>query len=141
MIKIYYFSIILVVFASVLYNISQKSIDGSVNPFTSMIVTYTIALILSFIAIIFFPDKNIIGSFKELNWASYALGAAIFVLEIGYLLVYRSGWSINIAPLFANVVTTIVLIFFGVCVFKQQLSFTNVIGIIVSIIGLIIMKK
>lgn len=137
----YYFSMVLVIFASVFYNICQKSINENVNPFISMIVTYSIALVLSILSIVFFPEKNILTSFKELNWATYILGGAIFALEVGFLLVYRSGWEINIAPLFANVITTLILIFVGLYIFKDQLSLTNVIGIFLSIVGLILMKR
>ena len=136
----YYFSIILAIIATVFYNICQKSINDNVNPIISMTATYSVALILSVIALIFFSNKNVVNSFKDLNWASYMLGLVIFLLEIGFLLVYRSGWSIDVAPLFINVITTIVLVFLGIYIFKQQLSFTKVTGIIISIIGLIIMR-
>ena len=139
-VKMYYFSMVLVIIATVLYNICQKSINDNVNPVISMTATYTVALILSVIVLIFSSNKSIMASFKDLNWASYMLGVVIFLLEIGFLLVYRSGWSIDVAPLFSNVVTTIVLLFFGIYIFKQQLCFTKVIGIIISIIGLIIMR-
>ena len=137
----YYASMFMVIAASVLYNLCQNSINENVNPLISMIATYTVALILSLVAVAFIPNKNMIASFKELNWASYVLGFAIFLLEMGFLLVYRSGWTINIAALFANVATTIILILLGMFIFKQQLSLTNIIGILLSVAGLIIMKK
>ncbi|RKD21642.1 EamA-like transporter family protein [Caminicella sporogenes DSM 14501] len=137
----YHFSMILVIIASVFYHICQKSINENANPIVSMIATYGVALILSLFSIFFFPSKNIINSFKELNWASYILGISIFALEIGYLLVYRSGWNINVAAFFTNVITTIVLIFIGILFFKEKLTVTNVIGIVLSILGFILMKK
>ena len=137
----YYLSMIIVILASVLYHISQKSIGQNVSPMISMVITYTIALGLSLLAMIFFPSQNIIVSLKEINWASYILGIAIFAIEIGFLLVYRSGWSINITAIFANVITAIILIFFGVYFFKEQVSTTNIVGIVLSIAGLILMQK
>ncbi|WP_248479454.1 EamA family transporter [Tepidibacter aestuarii] len=131
----------LVIIATVFYNICQKSINENINPFASMIVTYSVALVCSIASALIFQNKNILVSFKELNWATYILGVAIFVLEIGFLLVYRSGWSINIAPLFANIITTLVLVFVGLYIFKEQLSITNIVGICLSVMGLILMKK
>lgn len=139
----YYFSMFLAVIASIFYHLSQKSINESINPVVSMTVTYAVALILSLIAVFFFSDKATITveSFKQLNWASYTLGFAVFVLEIGFLLAYRNGWNINIAGLFCNVLTAIVLIFIGIYIFKEQLSLVNTLGIALSIIGLVLMQK
>ncbi len=137
----YYISMVLVVLATLFYHVSQKSINEDVSPGVAMIVTYTIALALSIVFAIFIEKKDILISFKKANWASYVLGVAIFVIEIGYLLVYRSGWKVNIAGLFANVVCGIILVFVGLAIYKESLSLTNVIGIIISIFGLILLKK
>lgn len=137
----YYFSMVLVVSATLFYHISQKSINENVSPGISMIVTYAVALSLSIIFLMITGNKSIAIEFKEVNWASYVLGIAIFVLEIGFLLVYRSGWNINIAGVFSNVVSGIILIFIGLIIFKENLSLTNVIGIVMSIFGLILINK
>lgn len=137
----YYFSMVLVVAATLFYHISQKSINENVSPGISMIVTYAVALSLSLIFLMFTGNKSIAIEFKEVNWASYVLGIAIFVLEIGFLLVYRSGWNINIAGVFSNVVSGVILVFIGLIVFKENLSLTNVIGIGMSILGLVLINK
>jgi len=140
-IKMYYISMIVVIVASVLYHVTQKSIGDNANPAVSMIITYLVALVLSVISIFFIPTKNISESFKELNWASYALGISIFLIELGYLLVYRSGWNINIAALFSNIITALILIMIGFTLYSEKLSTVNIIGVLVSIIGIVLMKK
>ncbi|MEJ8554822.1 EamA family transporter [Tepidibacter sp. Z1-5] len=137
----YYFSIILVITTSVLYHMCCKYINESVNPAVSMIGTYSVALIASILSIFIFQNKDIMLEFKKLNWASYTLGIAIFGVEIGFLLAYRNGWSINVAPLFVNIITAIILIFIGICFFKTRLSMINVLGICISVLGLILMNK
>ena len=138
----YYISIIITIFATVIYNISQKSINQSINPFISMIVTYSIAIIVSIMALIIFPiENNFVSSLKQLNWASYVLGLSALGLEIGYLFVYRSGWDISIAPIYVSIISTLVLIIFGIFIYKTKINFTNGIGIFLSIIGLILMNK
>lgn len=137
----YYFSMVLVVTATLFYHISQKSINENVSPGISMIVTYAVALGLSIIFFMLTGNKSIAIEFKEVNWASYVLGIAIFVLEIGFLLVYRSGWNINIAGVFSNVVSGVILVFIGLIVFKENLSLINVIGIGMSILGLVLINK
>ncbi|OOM70010.1 hypothetical protein CLPUN_53420 [Clostridium puniceum] len=138
----YYISIIITILATVVYNISQKSINQSINPFISMIITYFTAIIFSVLALIILPiDRNIISSLKQLNWASYVLGLSALGLEIGFLYVYRSGWSIAIAPLFVSIISTIVLIIVGIFIYKTKISSMNALGICLSIVGLILMNK
>ena len=138
----YYISMVITVLATVMYNISQKSINQSVNPFLSMIVTYITAIIFSVLALIILPiDRNIISSLKQLNWASYVLGLSALGLEIGYLYIYRSGWNIAIAPLFVSIISTIVLLVVSIFVYKTKISPINAFGIGLSVVGLILMNK
>ncbi len=138
----YYISMIITILATVVYNISQKSINQSINPFISMIITYITAIIFSVLSLISFPTNlGIANSLKQLNWASYVLGLSAFGLEIGYLYVYRSGWNIAIAPIYVSIISTILLIVFGIFVYNTKITFTNGLGICVSIIGLILMNK
>lgn len=137
----YYFSMVLVIVCTAFYHVGQKFINENINPMVSMTATYLVALIVSIISIFIFPSKNIVGSFRELSWPSYALGIAVFGIETGFLLAYRTGWNINIAPLFSNIISTLILVFLGLYIFKEQLSVNNMIGICLSVIGLILMKK
>lgn len=138
----YYISMLITILATVVYNISQKSINQSINPFISMIITYIVAIIFSVLALTSFSTNlSVANSLKQLNWASYVLGLSAFGLEIGYLYVYRSGWNIAIAPIYVSIISTILLIVFGIFVYNTKITVTNVIGICVSIIGLILMNK
>lgn len=138
----YYISMVITVLATVMYNISQKSINQTINPFISMLVTYITAILFSVIAFIFLPiDRNIVSSLKQLNWASYLLGLSALGLEIGYLYLYRSGWNIAVAPLFVSIISTIMLIIIGIIFYKTKISPVNTIGVCISIIGLILMNR
>lgn len=138
----YYISMVITVLATVMYNISQKSINQTINPFISMLVTYITAILFSVLAFIFLPiDRNIVSSLKQLNWASYLLGLSALGLEIGYLYLYRSGWNIAVAPLFVSIISTIMLIIIGIIFYKTKISSVNTIGVCISIIGLILMNR
>lgn len=137
----YYLSIIIVILSSVLYHVSQKSISSTISPFLSMIVTYIAALVMSIGCYMLSPNKNFLTQIKEINWASYLLALCIFGIEIGFLLVYRSGWQIKTASLFANGITAVVLIVIGVMFYKEHISLTNGLGIALCIIGLVLLNK
>ncbi|KLU59017.1 EamA-like transporter family protein [Peptococcaceae bacterium CEB3] len=138
---LYFFSIGLTVLSNVLYQLFQKSISPQVNPFVSLIITYSTAIIFSAICLPFYlKGQSILLSFKELNWASYALGIAIVGLEFGFLLAYRAGWNLNRASLFSSVAVTLLLIPVGAMLFREKLNIINIIGIGFSVIGLVLMN-
>jgi uncharacterized membrane protein len=135
---LYYISIALTVLSNLLYHFFQKSIAPKANPLFSLIITYLTAAIISMLLWPFFAGgTNLATSFKNLNWASFALGIAIIGLELGFLLAYRAGWDISFGALVSNLAVTLMLIPLGVLLFKERLSLINIIGIGLSIIGLV----
>lgn len=140
--KLYYLPIILVILSNVFYHLSQKFISSDVNPILSLVATYGTALIFSIVALfIFNPKIQLVESAKKLNWASFGLGITIVGLELGFLLAYRKGWDLSFAGLFANVIVALVLIPIGILFFKEKISLTQGMGIMLSIVGLILISK
>lgn len=68
-----------------------------------------------------------------------ALGAAS--IEIGFLLAYRVGWNISIAPVASSVAVALLLIPIGLIAFKEHLSIANVLGIMFCVVGLILVTR
>jgi drug/metabolite transporter (DMT)-like permease len=139
----YYISILIVIISNIIYHISQKSISKTLNPMISMIVTYSTALIITFIILLIFPvEKSSISTeIKSINWASVLLGMAVVGLETGFLLMYRSGWNISFAAIFSNVIVTLLLIPVGMYFFKDKITLTNTLGVILSIVGIFLINK
>ena len=75
-----------------------------------------------------------------MNWTSIVLAITILGIEAGYLLAYRSGWSLNVSALVVTVTVTILLIPTGVLLFSEKLSAHRVIGIVVCIAGLVLLN-
>lgn len=140
--NMYVFSIILVIISNVLYHIFQKTIPGTVNPVVSLIFTYATALVTSVIFLFLYPSKEgIVSAFKEIHWASFALGVAVVGLEVGFLFAYRAGWNISLAALVANVLLSLILLPIGLAFYKETISLTNATGIVISIIGIILIAQ
>ena len=138
----HYFSICIVVLSNVLYHILQKSIPEQLNPFISLIISYSMAICCSLFLFPFFQNNIPLSYHLKLQlWPSIALGVTIVGLEVGFLLVYRSGWNISTASVFSNIYVAIFLLPVGILMFKEALSKTNFLGIILCIIGLILVKK
>ncbi|MDR1466082.1 MAG: EamA family transporter [Treponema sp.] len=137
----YYFPLILIVIANLCYHVTQKNTSDKINPFFSLFVTYFVAALVSIIILIFYKHKNtFIENIKELNWSTFLLGVAIVLLELGFLLAYRLGWNISTTQIISTVIVTIILAPIGKFFFKESISFINIIGIGVSIVGVILMN-
>ncbi len=138
---LFYVSITLTIGASVLYHFSQRQIPAGVNPVVSVIVTYAISLLLC-LGLLFFewPKGGVWQAIRQLNWASYVLALSLIGLEIGFLLAYRAGWDLGLAAVVVNVVASLLLIPVSILLFRSHISWINVAGIFVCLIGLIMLN-
>ncbi len=115
--------ILVVVAANTLYNISAKSTPANVNLFASLSATYLVAMLCSMaIYLMTSEQKNLFVAWSETNWATYVLGVAVVGLELGFLCVYRAGWNISTAQLFASIALTCVLLVVGVFLYREPLT-------------------
>ncbi len=138
---LFYFSIALAICSSALYHFSQKQIPAGVDPIVSVIVTYSVSLILCFLLLYFLPPKQgVLQAVRQLNWASYVLALSLVGLEVGFLLVYRAGWNIGLAAVLVNVVASLILIPLALLVFKDRLSWVNILGVVVCLGGLVLLN-
>jgi uncharacterized membrane protein len=138
----FYLSLGLTVVSNVLYHIFQKLTPGNVNPMVALSVTYAVATILCLILFPFFPSHlGLIQELRKLNWASFGLAFAVAGLELGYLWAYRAGWDVSVGPLVSNVAVALLLLPVGLLLFKERLTSTNIIGIILCIFGLILINQ
>lgn len=138
---LFYFSITLAICSSALYHFSAKSTPASVDFPISLIVTYSVAIVVTLLVAFFFPAKNgVSAELKQLNWASFLLAIAIVGIEFGFLLVYRSGWNLGLAAVLVNVVASLILVPVAIFVFKDQLNWVNIVGILVCLAGLMMLN-
>ena len=137
----YYASLIIAASSGMLYHITQKSIDSKVNPLISLLVSYIVALVLTLIMYFFRRDSIIlVDELKHINWASYSLGFAIVGMEIAILMAYRTGWNVGNFSIINNILIAAVLLPIGFFLFKENISIKTVLGLFVSLAGIVIMK-
>jgi multidrug transporter EmrE-like cation transporter len=138
---LFYFSITLAIFSSALYHFTAKSTPSNVNFTVSLLVTYAVAFGIVLLTFIFFPIENgLAAEFKRLNWASIGLAIAVVGIEFGFLLTYRSGWNLGIAAVLVNVVASLILVPVAIFYFKDDISWVNIAGILVCLIGLVMLN-
>ena len=138
----YIWPLLVVVGANTIYNISAKSTPTDVNSFASLAVSYAMGMALSLV--MFFitsENKNLIAELSKTNWTALALGVAIVALEFGYVCLYRVGWNISIGTLVANISLACVLLVVGILLYKETVSIKQIIGMVISAIGLFLVVK
>jgi drug/metabolite transporter (DMT)-like permease len=124
-----------------LYHFVAKSTPSNVIFTVSLLVTYAFALMVTLLGFLFFPATNgIRAELKQLNWASIGLAIAIVGIEFGFLLTYRSGWNLGIAAVLVNVVASLILVPVAIFVFKDKISWVNILGILVCLAGLVMLN-
>jgi len=77
---------------------------------------------------------------KKLNWASFGLAVGAVGIEFGFLLMYRSGWNLGIASVLSTVFSSLILVPVAVLVFKDKISWVNILGIFVCLAGLVMLN-
>ena len=134
--------IIIVVASNTVYNICAKSMPENINSFASLSITYLVAAVCS--VIMFFVtdgQKNLAAELTKANWTSFALGASIVGLEFGFVCIYRAGWKMSTGNLAASLTLACVLLVAGVLLYKETITFRQVIGMAVCAVGLILIAK
>ena len=138
---LFYFSITLAICSSALYHFSAKSTPSNVNFTVSLLVTYAVAFIVTLFGFFFFPaTEGVAIELKKLNWASIGLAIAVVGIEFGFLLVYRSGWNLGIAAVVTNVIASLILVPVAILIFKDKISWVNIVGILVCLAGLVMLN-
>ena len=114
---------------------------SDVNPFAALMITYLVAAIISAIIFIYAVGPSNVGfEISKINWTSIILAIAIVGLEVGYVFVYRAGWSVSTASVVANIGLACVLIAVGYLLYRENVSLNQIIGIIVCMFGLILIN-
>src|SRR5262245_15354081 len=99
----FYLAFLLTVTGMLLYHLSQKAVPKETNPFLVVVIAYVVGIALCLVFALAFPGKkSLTETFKASNWAVFTLGAAAALIELGFLLAYRSGWRISIAAVATN---------------------------------------
>lgn len=133
---------LVVVGANTLYNIGTKSTPEEINAFASLSVTYLIAMLCS-VGMFFVTsaEKDLALELSKINWTAFVLGIAIVGLEYGFICVYRAGWKIGVAGLFASIALACVLLLAGFLFYGEALTPRQLMGVGVCAVGLILIAK
>ena len=139
---LFWMSAMLVIGSSLAYHICQKMIPADANPMVSVIVTLLTATVASVVLLpMFMGERALIQELGKLNWASVALGIVIIGIDVGYLLLYRSGWNLSLGSVFCNAFVAVTLIPIGVLLYREKLLTANYVGIVMALVGIFLVTR
>ena len=134
--SMFYLSAIVAVTGAVGYQYFVKRIPATLNPIVSIMGMYVIVLVLGAVLLPFFSaDGGIRNQVRQLSWIQIALAASVIMVELGFLLMYRYGWSLGTGNLVTGVFINLILVGLGVALLGEKISLTNAIGIFFCILG------
>lgn len=137
-----YGSILLAVASGVLYHVTQKLIASDGNPFAQLMIAYACALVICFLGWQWSVGKGGLQTLPSLfKWSNVLLGAAIVGIELGYLLIYKSGWNLGITSVFVSGGMVLLLLPISLIFFKDSLTPMKVMGAALCFIGIFMMAK
>lgn len=122
--------------ATVAYHLVMKLTPAAANPFLSLAITYAgVAIAFAALFMVMPGVVSLRASMHSLNWTVVALAAVIVFLDLGFLLLYRSGFNVSLGQLITQSVATVVLVLIGVAWFRERLTLINVAGILLCVVG------
>ena len=127
---------------AVIYHAGQKAIAADVNPMVLLIGVYGIAIVLAVIAIPFFRAPTQSDSVRHmLSWPVVAVGIGVILIEGGFLMAYRAGGSLQWSGVAVNGLAAVVLIPIAVLAFREPFSLVRMMGIVVTLVGMLLMTR
>jgi drug/metabolite transporter (DMT)-like permease len=132
----YYISAILAIVGTVGYHNLVKKISPTIDPVVSIISIYLGVLILGVIMMPFFySSQKIMDSVHQLGWVQFGIAICIMVMELGFILMYRSGWDLSAGNIVTGVFINLMLLVIGVAILHEHLNIVNIFGVFVCIAG------
>jgi len=132
----FYISAIVAIVGAISYQFIVKRVPGTLNPVVSIMGLYLSVLAMGTVLLCLFPPQGgLISHVRQLNWIQVALAGSVLLMELGFLLMYRYGWNLSTGNLVTGIAINLGLLALGALLLGEKISLVNVIGIVLSIIG------
>lgn len=132
----------LAIVCTVAYHLVLKLTPAGVNPLLSLLVTYLLVS-TAFAAILWLTPGGFEwrSELRQINWTALALAVAIVGLDLGFVMLYRSGFEVSLGALVTQSAAAMLLLAIGVVVFREQLSAANLMGLVLCLAGLWLINR
>ena len=128
--------------ATVAYHIVLKLTPAGANPYLSLAVTYAVVTAAFAAVYVVLPGPATLReAFGQLNWTAAVLGIVVVFLDLGFFMLYRSGFQVSLGQLITQSAAALLLLLLGMAFFAEKLSLTNLAGIGLCVAGLWLINR
>ena len=134
--------LLLAIVATAGYHLVMKVTPADVNPFLSLAATYTLGAAVFLACFALSPDAPPLREgLKPLNWTVLGLAVMVVGLDVGFLMLYRSGFDVSLGQIVTQSAAALVLLVAGVALFREKINAANFAGIALCVVGLWLINR
>jgi drug/metabolite transporter (DMT)-like permease len=145
-----FFALSLATVGCVIYHLGQKLVPPAAHPMAVLMAAYAVAFTLSAVALPLLQPAGTTGAWQR-AYADMAtgpglrvalvLGVGVLLIEMGFLLTYRAGGSLQTSSVVVNGTAAVLLIPIAVVMFKEAFTLPKILGILLVLAGLGLMSR
>ncbi|MFN7696184.1 MAG: hypothetical protein ACK5O3_19280 [Burkholderiales bacterium] len=126
----------------VLYQLMQKGVSHSANPVLSLLAFYGLAALLALPLFWLYPlEGSLSVELKELNLAVIGVAASIVLIELGFLLAYRAGGTLQASYVTTAAFTTGALVLIGALAYSERVTLPKIAGLGLCLAGIWLLSR
>ena len=126
----------------VLYQVMQKMVSHGAHPVLSLLAFYLLAAVMSLPLFWLYPlNGNLADGLRQLNPAVAGVAASIVLIELGFLLAYRAGGSLQSSYVTSAAFTTGFLVLIGAVAYAERLSLSKAAGLLLCLGGIWLLSR
>jgi multidrug transporter EmrE-like cation transporter len=119
------------------YHVVLKVTPAGVSPLLSLAITYAgVTAIFTLTYLLMPATEPLHTALPRVNWTALALAVTIAGLDVGFLMLYRSGFDVSLGQIVTQSAAALALLLVGVALFSERISLVNVGGILLCVVGL-----
>jgi drug/metabolite transporter (DMT)-like permease len=126
----------------VLYQVMQKMVSHGAHPVLSLLAFYALAALMSLPLFWLYPlNGSLAHGLRQLNPAVAGVAASIVLIELGFLLAYRAGGSLQASYVTSAAFTTGFLVLIGAVAYAERLDWSKAAGLLMCLGGIWLLSR
>lgn len=135
-------ALVLAVGSTVAYHLITKLVPADAHPVATLLTAYLfVSLLCAGILLLTPAEAGFRSHFTQVNWTAPALAVVVVLLDLAFILLYRSGFPVSFGALVTQVAAALALLGLGLLFFKDRLTITNFVGVVLCLAGLWLVNR